>query len=418
MNSAIPFSLFAYAVLSVTAGFASVLNSTAPLFGALVAFIWLRDRPAPARIAGLIVGFAGCWCWCGAGCLLPSDGGGMAVLAGLVGRGPVRHLRQLRKEAPERRRSFRDRDRQPDCGNRAAASAGACSTGRRRRRALASWVSAVLLGVFCTGDRVHPVFPPAQPHRTVKDAGGDVSDSRIRRAVGPSPSRRADYGEHGRGVRRHPAWHDPGHRHAVELALTRWNPLSPRARIPISEVNHADSPPDPFAHQTGTIAGVCAGLAEYFGVDVVLVRLLCVILSIAGAVIGGVIVYLAAWLIMPGRRRSSRCRRPDTRVLRRSTTDKQIAGVCGGMAEYFGVDVDGGPAALGHRVDFLRGRHRRRDCLPARVADHSASDTRISLDRSCAFSMIARAARTSSALLAASVPSGSLSVSSNPMRVS
>ena len=59
-----------------------------------------------------------------------------------------------------------------------------------------------------------------------------------------------------------------------------------------------------------TIAGVCAGLAEYFGVDVVLVRLLWVILSIAGAVIGGVIVYLAAWLIIPEGDRSSRCRWP------------------------------------------------------------------------------------------------------------
>ena len=59
INSAIPFSLFAYAVLSVTAGFAAVLNSTAPLFGALVAFVWLRERLAPIRVAGLIVGFAG-----------------------------------------------------------------------------------------------------------------------------------------------------------------------------------------------------------------------------------------------------------------------------------------------------------------------------------------------------------------------
>jgi drug/metabolite transporter (DMT)-like permease len=84
INSAIPFSLFAYAVLSVTAGFASVLNSTAPLFGALVAFVWLRDRPAPARIAGLIVGFAGVLVlvW---GRISPAgDGGGLAVTAGLA----------------------------------------------------------------------------------------------------------------------------------------------------------------------------------------------------------------------------------------------------------------------------------------------------------------------------------------------
>ena len=88
----------------------------------------------------------------------------------------------------------------------------------------------------------------------------------------------------------------------------------------------------------GTIAGVCAGLADYFGVDVVLVRLLFVILSIAGAIVGGVIVYLAAWLIMPEGDDQS-VPAADKRVLRRSTTDKQIAGVCGGLAEYFQVDV-------------------------------------------------------------------------------
>src|SRR5262245_15251458 len=59
VTAAVPSSLFAYAVLSVTAGFAAVLNSTAPLFGALVAAIWLRERPAPMRVVGLIVGFAG-----------------------------------------------------------------------------------------------------------------------------------------------------------------------------------------------------------------------------------------------------------------------------------------------------------------------------------------------------------------------
>jgi len=88
----------------------------------------------------------------------------------------------------------------------------------------------------------------------------------------------------------------------------------------------------------GTIAGVCAGLADYFGVDVVLVRLLWVILSIAGAVIGGVIVYVAAWLIMP-EGDDQPVPAADKRVLRRSTTDRQIAGVCGGLAEYFQVDV-------------------------------------------------------------------------------
>ncbi len=43
-NSAIPFTLFAYAALSITAGLASILNATVPLFAALVAWVWLRDK--------------------------------------------------------------------------------------------------------------------------------------------------------------------------------------------------------------------------------------------------------------------------------------------------------------------------------------------------------------------------------------
>jgi drug/metabolite transporter (DMT)-like permease len=59
VNSAIPFVLLAYATLTFTAGTMSILNSTAPLFGALVAHVWLKDRLTPAHLAGLAVGLAG-----------------------------------------------------------------------------------------------------------------------------------------------------------------------------------------------------------------------------------------------------------------------------------------------------------------------------------------------------------------------
>jgi drug/metabolite transporter (DMT)-like permease len=59
LNSAIPFSLFAFATLSLNAGFASVLNATAPLFGALVAYIWFRESLSTARVFGLALGFVG-----------------------------------------------------------------------------------------------------------------------------------------------------------------------------------------------------------------------------------------------------------------------------------------------------------------------------------------------------------------------
>jgi phage shock protein C len=88
----------------------------------------------------------------------------------------------------------------------------------------------------------------------------------------------------------------------------------------------------------GTIAGVCAGMADYFGVDVVLIRLLWVLGAIAGAIIGGVIAYVAAWIIMPEGTDEPVPVAHDRR-LRRSTTDRQLAGVCGGMAEYFDTDA-------------------------------------------------------------------------------
>ena len=46
------------------------------------------------------------------------------------------------------------------------------------------------------------------------------------------------------------------------------------------------------------IAGVCAGLAEYFGLDVTMVRVLYGGLSVATA-FSGTLVYLVLWILMP-----------------------------------------------------------------------------------------------------------------------
>ena len=46
------------------------------------------------------------------------------------------------------------------------------------------------------------------------------------------------------------------------------------------------------------VAGVCAGLADYFGMDVTLVRVIVAVIAvITGGV--GVLAYLAAWAIIP-----------------------------------------------------------------------------------------------------------------------
>ncbi len=59
MNSAIPFVCFSFALQSITTGLSAILNATVPLFGALVAWAWLKDRPGASRGLGLLIGFMG-----------------------------------------------------------------------------------------------------------------------------------------------------------------------------------------------------------------------------------------------------------------------------------------------------------------------------------------------------------------------
>ncbi|HQS33106.1 MAG: EamA family transporter [Polaromonas sp. 39-63-203] len=59
LNSGIPFACFAFALLSITTGLSSIINATVPMFGALIAWLWLRDKPDTSRLLGLLIGFAG-----------------------------------------------------------------------------------------------------------------------------------------------------------------------------------------------------------------------------------------------------------------------------------------------------------------------------------------------------------------------
>jgi phage shock protein C len=45
------------------------------------------------------------------------------------------------------------------------------------------------------------------------------------------------------------------------------------------------------------IAGVCGGLAEFFGLDVSLVRLVAVLLALLGG--HGILVYAILWIVVP-----------------------------------------------------------------------------------------------------------------------
>lgn len=59
LNSAVPFTLFAYATIIVTSGFAALLNATVPIFTAIVGLIWFRQRLEGPRLTGVVLGFLG-----------------------------------------------------------------------------------------------------------------------------------------------------------------------------------------------------------------------------------------------------------------------------------------------------------------------------------------------------------------------
>ena len=61
-NSALPFACFAcfaYAALTISAGLSSIFNAATPLFGAVIAWLWLKDRLGVPRVIGLVIGCAG-----------------------------------------------------------------------------------------------------------------------------------------------------------------------------------------------------------------------------------------------------------------------------------------------------------------------------------------------------------------------
>ncbi len=59
LHYAVPFCLYAYAMLTLSAGYSGVINASAPLFAGVVARLWLGERLDAGRAAGLAFGFGG-----------------------------------------------------------------------------------------------------------------------------------------------------------------------------------------------------------------------------------------------------------------------------------------------------------------------------------------------------------------------
>ena len=83
-NSAFPFLLFAYAASTLTASVLSVLNATAPMWGALIGALWSRQAIALRKVMGLVMGTCGVALLVGFDAVATRPGAGLAIAAALV----------------------------------------------------------------------------------------------------------------------------------------------------------------------------------------------------------------------------------------------------------------------------------------------------------------------------------------------
>jgi drug/metabolite transporter (DMT)-like permease len=149
VNTAIPFSLFAWAAQRAPAGIGAITNATAVMWTALVAFVFVRENISRRRAFGLLVGFIGV-------AVLASGktAGGSSVWSAALAGTFAGFLYGIGGNLI--RRVF------PGIPSGAVASATlvcaslllapfAIATWPQAAIPLHSWVSAVLLGVLCTG---------------------------------------------------------------------------------------------------------------------------------------------------------------------------------------------------------------------------------------------------------------------------
>ena len=150
VNTAIPFSLFAYAALTITAGLAAILNATAPLFTALVAWLWLRERLTALQWLGMAIGIAGV-AWLSASKAQFAVGGGALA----IGAGVLASLSYGVSASVVKRYFTGVRPLAVAAGSQSAAAVlllpFAVASWPAGTLRVVDWGSAIALGVLCTG---------------------------------------------------------------------------------------------------------------------------------------------------------------------------------------------------------------------------------------------------------------------------
>lgn len=84
LNSALPFLLFAFAARTLSASVLSVLNATAPMWGALIGALWSRQKIGGTTALGLVLGTVGVALLVGFDSVTSREGAALAVAAALL----------------------------------------------------------------------------------------------------------------------------------------------------------------------------------------------------------------------------------------------------------------------------------------------------------------------------------------------
>lgn len=83
------------------------------------------------------------------------------------------------------------------------------------------------------------------------------------------------------------------------------------------------------------IGGVCGGLANYFGTDPVIIRVIFAVVALAFGT--GLLAYIILWIAVPSS--ASEVIGAPRKKMFRDPDDKIVAGVCSGISNYFGVSA-------------------------------------------------------------------------------
>ncbi|NJN41913.1 MAG: PspC domain-containing protein [Flammeovirgaceae bacterium] len=88
--------------------------------------------------------------------------------------------------------------------------------------------------------------------------------------------------------------------------------------------------------QRKILGGVCSGLAHYFNIDPVWIRLLFALL-ILGSYGGLLLVYIILWIVLPGS--DTLEEEASLKKMYRDQENKVVGGVASGVAAFFGADI-------------------------------------------------------------------------------